>query len=571
MAQFDTVIRNGTIVDGTRRPRYHGSLGIKDGRITALSRDQLPASGAAQVIEAEGLVVAPGFIDLHTHYDAQIQWDPYATLSGWHGVTSLVVGNCGFGFAPVRPAERDRAMLSMSRVEAIPFESMQAGMRWDWVTFPDWLNTLERLPKGVNVLSYVPIGPLMIWAMGLEAAKSRRPTPTEIQDMCQILDAALDAGGCGWSVQRLGTGFTSVQRDYDGTPMVTDIMGDEECLAFAEVLRRRGSTGHIQITQAKTDIYEDMAFCEKLAEVADCPVLFNAIQVNNYHPHQHRRLLDWIEAAQARGHKVYGQTLTVGNDLTYTFEDFNLLDGIDCWREVTLGSIAERQAKMQQPENRAALRHHYDHGRMPITTGPISEFVILETRKPANHQFTGKTVKQLGEMCGTHPIDALLDLVVSEDLQTVIFTPPFNTDPALNRELMQSEYTVPGVSDGGAHTKFVTLGRYTTEFLTDFCRDKEIVSLEEAHYRLSALPAAMAGFRDRGVLAEGMPADLVVYDFDHLRCTPPEIVRDFPGGEWRRIQKAEGYRWIFVNGEPTFIDGESTGATPGRLLRHGQA
>lgn len=571
MATFDTVIVNGTIVDGTRRPRYRGHIGIKDGAIAAISREALPTSEAGRVIDAQGLLVVPGFVDLHTHYDAQILWDPYATLSGWHGVTSLAVGNCGFGFAPVRPEERDRAMLSMSRVEAIPFEAMKAGMAWNWVTFRDWLDTLERTPKGVNVLSYVPIGPLMIWVMGLEAAKSRRPTSDEIAIMCQILDESLQAGGCGWSVQRLGDGFTSVQRDYDGTPMVTDIMGDDECLAMAEVLRRRGSHGHIQITQSKTNIYEDMAFVEKLAEVSGCPVLFNAIAVNNYHPHQHRRLLKWIEEAQARGHQVYGQTVTVGNDLTYTFEDFNLLDGTDCWREVTLGSVEERKAKMQNPVHRDALRHHYDYGRMPVVTGPIREFVVLKTRNPGNKQYEGKKIAELGGMTNKHPLDAFLDIVVSENLQTVIFTPPFNTADDLCHELMQSEYTVPGVSDGGAHTKFVTLGRYTTDFLTNFCRDREIVSLEEAHYRLSALPARMGGFRDRGILAEGYPADIVIYDLEKLRCTSPEVAYDFPGGEWRRIQKAEGYRWILVNGEPTFIDGECTGTTPGQLLRHGRA
>ena len=329
MSQFDTIIQNGTIVDGTRRPRIRGSVGIVDGTVTTISTSPLPESGADRVLDASGLIVAPGFVDLHTHYDAQIQWDPYAILSGWHGVTSLVLGNCGFGFAPVRPEERDRAMLTMSRVEAIPFDSMKAGMLWDWVTFPEWLDTLERIPKGVNVLSYVPIGPLMVWVMGLEAAKTRRPTKTETAEMCRLLEVALDAGGCGWSVQRLGDSFTSVQRDYDGTPMVTDIMGDEECLAFAEVLKRRGS-GHIQISQAKDDLNEDLKFVAKLAEASGVPVLFNAILVNNYHPHQHRRLLKWIEECQAEGKRVYGQTSTAGNDLTYTFEDFNLLDGIRC-------------------------------------------------------------------------------------------------------------------------------------------------------------------------------------------------------------------------------------------------
>lgn len=208
---------------------------------------------------------------------------------------------------------------------------------------------------------------------------------------------------------------------------------------------------------------------------------------------------------------------------------------------------------------------------MPIVTGPVREFIIMDTVKPENKPCVGKTIAQLGEMTGKHPIDALVDLMVDEELQTTIFTPPFNTDEDLNAELMQSEYTVPGVSDGGAHTKFVTIGRYTTDFIADFCREHQTVSLEEAHYRLSALPAKMAGFRDRGMLQEGRPADIVVYDLESLGSTPPEVSFDFPAGEWRRIQKAEGYRWIFVNGEATFIDGECTNKTPGRLLRHGTA
>ena len=570
MSEFDTVIRNGTIVDGTRAPRFKGDIGIRDGMIAAMSREPLPAGSETRTIDAEGLVVAPGFVDLHTHYDAQIQWDPYCTLSGWHGVTSLVLGNCGFGFAPVAPENRDRVMLSMSRVEAIPFDSMKAGMLWDWVSFPEWLDSLQRIPKGVNVISYVPIGPVMIWVMGLEEAKRRDPTEEELAEMCRLIELGMDAGACGWSVQKLGDGFTSVQRDYDGTPMVTDMMSNETCLAFAEVLRKRGE-GHIQITQAREDIYEDLVFVEKLAEVSGVPVLFNVVTANNYHPSQSRRLVDWAEKAQARGNKVYLQAVSVGNDNTMTFADFNLLDGQDDWREVTLGSIEERKAKMMDPDRRQRLRDDYDHGRMPIVTGPIRNFIVKEVMKPENKQWQGMTLAELGEAQGRHPIDALLDLIIDEDLQTVIYTPVFNDDADLNREIFASEYTVPGVSDGGAHTKFVTIGRYTTEFITDFVRDKQVLSLEEAHYRLSCLPAKMSGFIDRGVLAEGRPADIVVYDYDELHSTPSEVAHDFPGGEWRRIQKAEGYRYIMVNGDVTFEDGTCTGATPGKLLRHGHA
>ncbi len=375
MTHFDTLIKNGTIVDGTRAPRFKGDIGIRDGKVVAMSPTGLPTGTATQVIDATGLVVAPGFIDLHTHYDAQIQWDPYCTLSGWHGVTSLVLGNCGFGFAPVAPENRDRMMLSMSRVEAIPFNAMKQGMLWDWVTFPEWLDTLSRIPKGVNVISYVPIGPVMIWVMGLEEAKRRDPTPVELAEMCRLIEAGMDAGACGWSVQHLGDGFTSIQRDYDGTPMVTDIMSNEVCLAFAEVLRRRGE-GHIQITQAQDDIREDLVFVEKLAETSGVPVLFNVVSANNYHPRQSRRLLEWAEKAQAKGNRVYLQAVSVGNELTYTFEDFNLLDGHEDWREVTLGNVEERMLKMQDPARREGLRRDYDVGRMPIATGPIKHFII---------------------------------------------------------------------------------------------------------------------------------------------------------------------------------------------------
>src|SRR6266852_5882279 len=235
MARYDTIIKVGTIVDGARTPRYVSDIAIKDGKIAQIGG--LKGSSADKVLDASGLIVAPGFVDLHTHYDAQIQWDPYCSISGWHGVTSLVLGNCGFGFAPVHPEGRERAMLTMSRVEAIPLNSMKAGMLWDWVTFPEWLDTLDRIPKGVNCLSYMPLAPLMIWVMGLEAAKSRPATDAERREMQRLLHEAMDAGACGFSVQRFGE--HSPQMDYDGTPMVTDLMADEDLLALAEVLRER--------------------------------------------------------------------------------------------------------------------------------------------------------------------------------------------------------------------------------------------------------------------------------------------------------------------------------------------
>ena len=572
MSTFDVIIQGGTVVDGTRTPRYAGDVGIKDGKIAQIERGgRLNPTDAKKVLDAHGLVVAPGFVDLHTHYDAQINWDPYCTLSGWHGVTSIVVGNCGFGFAPVKPELRDRAMLSMSRVEAIPFESMKAGMKWDWVTFPEWLDFLDRTPKGINVLSYVPIAPIMIWVMGLEAAKSRPATEKERQEMQRLLEESMNAGGCGFSCQRLGNGFISVQRDYDGTPMVTDTMAEEDLVAFAEVLGRR-KEGFIQLTQASEDFKGDMRLYERLAEVSGRPVLFNATAVRDDRPALHRRTMRYIEEANKRGHQIYNQTATFRQGFFFSFEDWNLFDGSDVWREVTLGTPAERLQKFKNPALRQALCAEYDTGHTPIVTGSIKDFRIESVADPKLQKYIGKTVEQVAEMEHKHPMDAMLDLAIADNLKTEFETPARNTREDYAAELMSSEYSIPGTSDGGAHTKFVTLGAYPTDLLTWMVRDAGFMSLEEAHYRLSAMPAKCAGFQDRGVLREGAPADMVVYDLQNLKIVPerPKIVHDFPAGEWRRVQYAEGYRWIMANGEVTFEDGKCTNATPGRLLRHGK-
>lgn len=570
MPEFDVLVKGGTVVDGTRSPRYMGDVGIKDGKIAKIG--QLKPSDAKKTLDANGLVVAPGFIDLHTHYDAQLNWDPYCTLSGWHGVTSIVIGNCGFGFAPVKPENRDRAMLTMSRVEAIPYESMKAGMKWDWETFPQWLDSIDKGPKGINMLSFVPLAPLMIYVMGLEAAKNRPANESEMNEMLRLMDESLNAGGCGFSAQRLGNGFISVQRDYDGTPMVTDTMADEDVLAFGRLLKKRGE-GFIQLTQASEDFNDDMAFYDRLADESGRPILFNATAVRDDRPALHRRIMRWMEETNKNeGRHIYNQTATMRQGFIFSFEDWNLFDGSDVWRDITMGTPAERMQKFKNPALRAALRAEYDSGHTPVVTGSIKDFTVETVRDDKFDKYVGMTVEQIANAENKHPMDAMLDLAIEDDLKTEFNTPARNVRADHAAELMSSEYSIPGVSDGGAHTKFVTIGAYPTDMITWMVRDAGFMSLEEAHYRLSALPAKCAGFHGRGVLQEGAPADVVVYDLENLKITPekPKIVHDFPGNEWRRVQYAEGYRWIMVNGEVTFRDGECTNATPGQLLRHGK-
>ena len=570
MPDFDVLVKGGTVVDGTRSPRYMGDVGIKDGKIAKIG--QLNPSDAKKTLDANGLVVAPGFIDLHTHYDAQLNWDPYCTLSGWHGVTSIVIGNCGFGFAPVKPENRDRAMLTMSRVEAIPYESMKAGMNWDWETFPQWLDSIEKGPKGINMLSFVPLAPLMIYVMGLDAAKSRPANESEMNEMLRLMDESLNAGGCGFSAQRLGNGFISVQRDYDGTPMVTDTMADEDVLAFGRLLKKRGE-GFIQLTQASEDFNDDMAFYDRLAEESGRPILFNATAVRDDRPALHRRIMRWMEETNKNeGRHIYNQTATMRQGFIFSFEDWNLFDGSDVWRDITMGTPAERMQKFKNPALRAALRAEYDSGHTPVVTGSIKDFSVETVQDHKFEKYVGMTVEQIANAENKHPMDAMIDLSIEDGLKTEFSTPARNVRADHAAELMSSEYSIPGVSDGGAHTKFVTIGAYPTDMITWMVRDAGFMSLEEAHYRLSALPAKCAGFFNRGVLQEGAPADIVVYDLENLKITPekPKIVHDFPGNEWRRVQYADGYRWIMVNGEVTFRDGECTNATPGQLLRNGK-
>ena len=564
MAVYDRLIRGGTIFDGTRVPRYRADIGIKDGVIAEIGR--IPPGDAREVLDAYGLHVAPGFIDLHTHYDAQVFWDPYCTLSGWHGITSAVIGNCGFGFAPVRPEERERAMLSMTRVEAIPLASMKAGMPWDWVTFPEFLDSVERTRKSINLLPYVPVGPLLIWVLGFEDAKAgRRPTDAEHAELCRLLHEAMDAGGCGWSAQRmLPTGPAAVQRDFDGTPMATDVMHDDTCRAFARVLAERNE-GFMQMLLVSGDNRADRAFYEEMAELSGRPMLMNVVQAFDHRPDIHRRVLAWLESCRERGVRVIGQGRTTDAGFNFTFEDWNLFDDSEPWCEATTGSREERKKKLADPARRQALKDN-----MPITaTGPLPDIVIVGPKLEKNARFEDHTLAIAGEAMGKHPVDVMLDMAVEEDLATEFFAAPPNGDIGHLREIVDNPYVLFGVSDGGAHTKFLTAGRYPTETLCKIVREHEMISPEEAHWRLSALPAMVAGFEGRGVLRKGAPADIVAYDFERLRVLPAEVTHDLPGGEWRRVQRAEGYRYVLVNGEVTIRDDEETGTSPGRLLRHG--
>lgn len=579
MAHYNLIIRGGTVVDGTGAERRVADVAITGGKVARIG--DLSADSADRDIDATGLIVAPGFIDLHTHYDAQLFWDPYCTISGWHGVTSVVIGNCGFGFAPCRKEDRERSMLAMTRNEQIDMEAMRQGMPWDWETFPEFLDSVERTPKGVNVLTFAPLTPIMIWAMGLQEAKSRRPNPEELKKIQGLIHEAMDHGAVGWSVQRLGE--NSVQPDYDGTPMVTDIMTDEEGYAFAEVLKERGE-GVIQLTYApigKENLAQSFLnqrvfdWEERLAEISGRPIIHNIIAATNGMPELHRTPIEWLKACQQRGLEIYGQGETNRNWQQFDLTTWNGFDLAPSWKSALMGTPSERLANIRNPEIRAAMLADSAYIDILGSQGaPIDVYRL--TGDGGNAQLTpliGKTMAEIGALRGSTPLEAFIQIADESELLAE-FMSPFVRAPSAEytAEMIKSGVIMPGISDGGAHTKYFIGGTYTTDFLTWLVRDAGVLTLEEAHEALSGLPARVAGFKDRGTLVEGNAADIVVYDLHKLKRTPEDTyltLHDLPGGDWRRVQKSEGYRYTIVNGAVTFEDGTTTGAHPGRLLRHG--
>ncbi len=576
MPQFDTVIKGGTVVDGTLMPPLKTDIGITNGKIAKIGK--INTNDGAKVLDASGMIVAPGAVDLHAHYDAPLHWDPYCTIGSWHGVTSVTNGNCGFGFAPVHQKDADRSMYSMERNEAIPFDAMKATMPFSWETFPQWMDHIDRLPKGINMIQLVPVTPLVSYVMGgWDQAKSRQPNDTEMNQILQIMDEAMAVGANGWAAQRL-TGYgASVQRDYDGTLMVSDMMSDEFYLALAKGMSKHDH-GTIQFAQNSGAIDEglegnrrDMSFGGQLAELATHPLIFNAVLVTDEKPEIFRTMLSVVDEYNKKGVPLVAHGLTKRLDFRFSFSDeWNLFDNVDAWREATLGTEEERKTKLANPDLRASMKAEYDRTKQPRALGDIATFLCRGVNnEELRNKYRDRLVGDIAREENKHAVDVLLDISAADNWKTEWLTPMRNQKPEYCKELL-SHRTVAGFSDGGAHTKFQTLGAYVTDLLTWMVRDTETITLEQAHYHLSYLPAWTAGFKDRGCLREGLAADILVYDLEKLAVKPTEILHDVPPNNWRRVQGAEGYRWIMVNGDVSFEDGQSTGALPGKLIRCNQ-
>jgi len=564
MAEYDLVIRGGTFVDGTGIPAHKADVAIKDGRVVKIS-GKINAAGAKE-IDASGCIVAPGAVDLHTHYDAQLNWDPYATLSGWFGVTSLTIGQCGFGFAPTREADRDLNMRMMNRIEAIPLESMRVGMRWDWETFPEYMDSLDKQGLGVNVGALVPFSPMRGYVLGMVPARERTSvTEAELNQMKQIMHDGMKAGAFGISAD-----MNQEDRCEDGSALPSHVASTEEYMAMAEIMGQFG-VGHIGWTlglghdDATLDGFRKLI--SDMARVSGRPLHFEGGNAP----------AEWFDAARAEGLNIVLQEVAMEVDAEFTLAEYNLFDYMPNWVNPLVGTADERAAKLRDPEVRAGMKRDVDHGAsdqgansaMQDERTDWTTFRILEVAHERNHKYEGMTIAQLADQENKHPVDALLDLALDEDLLTEFSHIVAFGDENKIEQNIKNPYAHISVSDGGAHTRFLTVSTWPIHFLSHWVRDKQLMSIEAAHQKMSAFPAWFTDFKDRGTLRLGNWADIIVYNMDELglQYEKPIFATDFPGGERRLIQKPKGLRYTIVNGTVTFEGNDCTGALPGKLLR----
>ena len=553
MPEYDLVIRGGTVVDGTGLPRIRADVGIKNGRVAMVSGRI--AAGGAKELDASGCIVAPGAIDLHTHYDAQLNWDPYASLSGWFGVTSLTVGQCGFGFAPTRPEDRDLNMRMMNRIEAIPLESMRQGMRWDWETFPEYMDSLDRQGLGVNVGALVPFSPLRGYVLGMMEARERTSvTESELNQMKQILHDSMKAGAFGISADK-----NLEDRPEDGSWLPSHVASKEEFLGLARVMREFG-VGQIGWTIGISDDRpEQRDMLAEMARISGRPLHVVLGDDEGY---------EWLEQMRQEGLPILAQQGSVPTIAEFKLSEYNLFDYMPNWVQPLVGTKEERIAKLSEDGIRDGMKKDVIDRPHPRTDW--AQVQVVEVALERNLKYEGLSIADIATAEGKHPLDAFLDIALDEDLETEFAHPAdaAGRDEA-RAERLSNPFVHISVSDGGAHTRFLVNSVWPVYFLAHWIRDYGLMSLEQGHQKMSALPAWFSDMKNRGTLRVGDYADIMIYNMDELGLLydKPRFETDFPGGEKRLVQKPTGMRYIIVNGAVTFIDNECTGALPGKLLR----
>ncbi len=562
---YDLVIKNGTVVDGTGLPPYRSDVGIEDGRIVEIGN--LNPNGA-RVIDAEGKIVAPGFVDIHTHYDAQILWDPLLTCSPWHGTTTIVMGNCGYTLAPCRPQDRDYITRMFAKVEGMDLNTLNQGIEWDWQSFPEYLERIDRQSLGINVGAMVGHSALRRFVMG-EEGNQRPATDDEVGRMEALVREAMASGAFGFS-----TSMAPTHRGWDDKPVPSRLATESEVLALGSVLRDY-KIGNIEIIASSPGPGEDhfsendQNLLTQLSLRSGRPVNFNEVSHGWERPLLWREHLEYMERASQHGARVYGVARCQRLDTQLSLRSASGWEAFPTWEEVLLQPHEKKMELLRDAQVRETLREEaerLDKQRAEWRHLPNLGFALSPSGKYAEYE--GMNLGEISRKTGKAPVDILLDFSVDEGLDAdFVYIGVRNGDPAAAAEIIRSPHTLLGISDAGAHTDRLSGVYFPTYHLTHWVRDQGEVSLEQAIRDLSFVPAHLYGFRDRGMIVEGLRADVVVFDLDELAWLPTERFTDFPGDGSRFGNGARGYEYLVVNGRIVQDHGEDTGDRPGRLVR----
>ena len=552
---YDLLIRGGTLVDGTGAPARRGDLGICDGRIAAIG----DVSGTAdRTLEADGHVVAPGFVDIHTHYDAQLFWDRMLTISPWHGVTSVVIGNCGFGIAPTRVEHRDLILRTLENVEGMSLAALRAGVGEDWPfeTFPEFLDAVEDLGTAINVGVLLGHTPLRMYVMG-EASTEREATDDEIETMQRILAEGLAAGALGFATSQAATHV-----GYEGRPVPSRAANLAEIAALASCLGSAG-TGLMQATLGRGFFMQEFA---DIARQTGRPISFTALLAGMLGPDGHRGILEQSSDLQRQGIDVIPQVACRPLMFEFQWKAPFPFESMSLFKPVSKADFEGRKRIYADPDFRKAFREHGERG---LISGRWADTWISEFAP--DRSLEERRVAQVAEERGVHPADLALDMGLETNLEARFRIAIMNTDEEAVAELLAHPASMLGLSDAGAHASQLCDACTPTDLLARWVREKGVLSIEQAVRLLTSRSADVFGITDRGRLAEGLAADVTIFDPETVGCGPLRRVYDFPEGADRLVSDAEGIHAVIVNGTPIREQGkdvvDSEGPLPGRVLR----
>ena len=567
---LDVLIRSAEICDGTAAPRFTGDIAIHHGQVVAVGRVE---DRARHVVEANGLFAAPGFIDVHTHYDCQISWDPQLTPSGWHGVTTVVLGNCGFTIAPCHPSDRELLMQMLLYVEGMPTSALAAGIHWEWTSFPEYLATLQRWQPALNVAAFVGHSAIRYFVM--RDAASRRPaTDDELMAMRQLLSEAMQAGAWGFSSSQSPTHFFG-----DGTPVPSRVASRDELRILAAALRPF-ERGVIEIAPehllgTAEDKIQDQQFYAVLAQAAGKVVSWAPLLHNPFEPQGALRVIDNAAHLQASALRVVPQVGCRPLEVRVTFGSSSIAtENNPFWRPILAKPLAERTELLKSRPFRDELRALSSGGGWVAALGPSWTQIFLRWSPSANHlDWIDRSVADIAAARATDEVDTLLDLSLETNLACQWGIPIMNTDEEIVGQLLRHPAGLLALSDAGAHVDTLADHSFTTHLLGHWVRDRGLLSWEEAVRLLTSVPARLYGIPNRGELRPGFAADVVLFDPKRVAPGRTELWNDLPGGAHRLVQPAVGVEYVFVNGVAIVEQGKATMQRPGIVLRstHGAA